>query len=419
MSTKNRSIAGSFAICGSIMIIAFVALINFITSPSHIWFVYPAFAVLWWPLAVFVPRRFGAKVFSICGCLLIIASLAVVNFNTSPSHIWFVYPAVAVLWWPLAVFVPRRFGAKAFSICGCLLIIASLAMVNFITSPSHIWFVYPAVAVLWWPLAVFVPRRFGARAFSICGCLLIIASLVVVNFNTSPSHIWFVYPAFAVLWWPLAVFVPRRFGAKAFSICGCLLIIASLVVVNFNTSPSHIWFVYPAVAVLWWPLAVFVPRRFGAKAFSICGCLLIIASLCIFNYFASPAYLWVVFAILPAILWPIYVFAGKRISTVPFEASMLIIIALYYSGLNIFFTHGFPWCLFIIYVAFWVPFSIFFAHKGYMLAFSIASTTITSLMLIIVNLLTTPEVIWFVYPVFALLWWPLSIYFFAYKKLRV
>jgi hypothetical protein len=62
---------------------------------------------------------------------------------------------------------------------------------------------------------------------------------------------------------------------------------------------------------------------------------------------------------------------------------------------------------------------VFFAHKGHILAFSIASTIVTSLMIIILNMLTTPEVIWFVYPVFALLWWPLSIYFFSYKRLRV
>ncbi|RLL43841.1 hypothetical protein D8M04_13105 [Oceanobacillus piezotolerans] len=42
--------------------------------------------------------------------------------------------------------------------------------------------------------------------YSIWGSLLIIGLLVFINFYYSPGVIWFVYPTFAVLWWPLSMY---------------------------------------------------------------------------------------------------------------------------------------------------------------------------------------------------------------------
>ncbi|PKR84805.1 permease prefix domain 1-containing protein [Heyndrickxia camelliae] len=42
--------------------------------------------------------------------------------------------------------------------------------------------------------------------FSIWGTVLIIALFVFINFYYTPHIIWFVYPTFAVLWWPLSMF---------------------------------------------------------------------------------------------------------------------------------------------------------------------------------------------------------------------
>ncbi|GAB2555311.1 permease prefix domain 1-containing protein [Gracilibacillus alcaliphilus] len=42
--------------------------------------------------------------------------------------------------------------------------------------------------------------------FSICGSALIIGLMLFINMYYSPDTIWFVYPTFAVLWWPLAMF---------------------------------------------------------------------------------------------------------------------------------------------------------------------------------------------------------------------
>lgn len=39
--------------------------------------------------------------------------------------------------------------------------------------------------------------------FSICGSVLFIGLILFVNFYYTPNIIWFVYPTFAILWWPL------------------------------------------------------------------------------------------------------------------------------------------------------------------------------------------------------------------------
>ena len=42
--------------------------------------------------------------------------------------------------------------------------------------------------------------------FSVWGSALIIGLCVFINYYYSPHVIWFVFPTFAVLWWPLAMF---------------------------------------------------------------------------------------------------------------------------------------------------------------------------------------------------------------------
>ncbi len=42
-----------FSVWGSALIIGLVLFINFYYTPDSIWFVYPTFAVLWWPLSMF------------------------------------------------------------------------------------------------------------------------------------------------------------------------------------------------------------------------------------------------------------------------------------------------------------------------------------------------------------------------------
>ncbi len=50
------------------------------------------------------------------------------------------------------------------------------------------------------------PNYLNNLWFSIWGSALVIGLMLFINFYYSPRSIWFVYPTFAILWWPLAMF---------------------------------------------------------------------------------------------------------------------------------------------------------------------------------------------------------------------
>lgn len=52
-SLKNRKLNLEYSIWASLLLIGLFVFINFYYSPQVIWFVYPTFAVLWWPLSMY------------------------------------------------------------------------------------------------------------------------------------------------------------------------------------------------------------------------------------------------------------------------------------------------------------------------------------------------------------------------------
>ncbi|PKM72064.1 MAG: hypothetical protein CVU91_11285 [Firmicutes bacterium HGW-Firmicutes-16] len=312
----------------------------------------------------------------------------------------------------------KRSHAFAFSIVGSLLLISLCFFINYSTGSRFPWFIYPTFAVIWWPLGVFFAGRDSAKAFSLIGSLLIIAVLLATNYLTSWNYPWFIFPSFAVIWWPLGVFFGKRCG-KALSIIGSLIIIGFSVVTNYITSPEYIWYIYPTFAIIWWPLSVFLSRPRTIKAYSIFGALIILAFLAVDNFFNSPTCLWVLFAVYPLLLWPTCVFLDERTLRLPTALILSAIGITYYVALNIIVFPGFPWAIFTAYVLLWWPLSVAFAGRGHHMLFSMVGTILSALLFIALNVITTPNTIWAVYPVFALAWWPLSIYYFKYKPCHI
>ncbi|HEX3027677.1 MAG TPA: hypothetical protein VHR42_10720 [Clostridia bacterium] len=206
--------------------------------------------------------------------------------------------------------------------------------------------------------------------------------------------------------------------AGGFAVCGALYIIIFMVVVNVLTSPSYPWAIYPAFAAVWWPLSVILPRRFGSEFFALAGSTLSSLFLIAVNCVSSPAYPWVLFALPIPVLWPVFQCFGGRAAKLSFALPVSLLLFLYYAALNVTIAKGFPWCMFILYAAAWWPLSIFFAHRGHGFGLSVAGAVITSVLFFALNRITTPNQIWFIYPVFAVLWWPLSVYFFSFRRAR-
>lgn len=252
-------------------------------------------------------------------------------------------------------------------------------------------------------------------AFAVCGSLMTILLFVFINFYTSPHTLWFIYPAFAVIWWPLSIFFGHGGSAKPYSIAAFMLITVFFIVVNYTSSPSVPWFIFPVYGAAWWPLALLTCGR-DAKAVSVTGSLLSILFFVLVNILFSPACPWCLYVIPALILWPVMVLLGQKSFHRPYSTTIAVLVCLCYIALNLTIGRGFPWSLFIIYAMLWLPAVSVLARRHGSMAFSLFGSISTSILFIIVNIVSTPHVIWAVYPVFAVVWWPLSIYFFVYKK---
>jgi hypothetical protein len=245
-----------YALVMSVFRIAFFAAVNLIYSPGAVWAFFPAFALLWWPLTLLFARKHAWRAYSVVASLMTIVFLAAVNLITSPGFLWCVFPALAILWWPLAMGFRGKQKPFGFSIAGAALAIGTLLTINLMTSPGFLWCVFPAFGILWWPLAVGFKGRHQPFGISLTGAVLLIGTLLAINLMTSPGFLWCIFPAFAILWWPAAVFFAGRKSPLGFSVAGSLLVIGLVTVINFMTSPGFLWCVFPIFGVLWWPLSV-------------------------------------------------------------------------------------------------------------------------------------------------------------------
>ncbi|SHH78301.1 hypothetical protein SAMN02745823_01006 [Sporobacter termitidis DSM 10068] len=206
----------------------------------------------------------------------------------------------------------------------------------------------------------------------------------------------------------------HRFDA-GFAVAGALMTIVFFAIVNIITSRGYLWFIYPSFAVLWWPVSVIFARG-RPRIFSVVCSVMTLLFLALINLMFSPFYLWVLYAAFPLLCWPVIVCLGKRAGRLPAAMSISLLVIAYYILLNIFYSPGFPWFIFPTYAVLWWPLAVAFAKKRRPMLFSLSAVLWSSLFFIVLNTVTTPHEIWAVYPIFALLWWPLSVFCFVYKK---
>ncbi len=303
----------------------------------------------------------------------------------------------------------------AFSLVGSLITILFFAFINFSTSASFPWFVFPTYAVLWWPMLTIFAGRDSMKIVSLIGSILTISLLVLINYLTSWNYPWFLFPSFAILWWPLAMFFGKGHG-KTFSVIGSIVIIASLVITNYVTTPLILWFYYPAFAVLWWPLSMLLAGPRTIKAYSVVGALILAVFFAFDNLKETPSCPWALLTYFPILMWPVATLLGNRLGKLNIALLGSFIGIVYYTILNIYVFSGFPWAIFPAYALLWWPLAIAFAKRKYRLLFSVAGTLLSAALFIAVNIITSPNTIWAVYPIFAILWWPLSTYYFVYQR---
>lgn len=195
-----------FAAVGSLMSILFFIIVNYVTTPSEVWFIYPAFVLLFWPLSMAFIRNGHYRLYSLLGSLLVITFLLTLNYVNTPEYPWFVYAVFPVIWWPIAVYSGSKAKSLTFAIIASMSTIIYYSILNAVMSPGYPWAIYPAFGVLWWPLALYYARKGQYYRFSVSATLVMIVFFITVNAVSSPDIIWAIYPIFAALWWPLSMY---------------------------------------------------------------------------------------------------------------------------------------------------------------------------------------------------------------------
>lgn len=191
------------------------------------------------------------------GGLLTGIFLFVVNMTTTPHIIWFVYPCIFLLLWPGTLYFAYRKKMKSYSVVTSSILIITLFIINMIESPEVLWFLYPAYPILWWPIFIFLGKRARKFSVAIMGAIVTILYYGVLNVAISPQYIWFIYPSFAVIWWPLSIYHVKKKAYVSYSVNASILISLFFITVNIVTTPHEIWAIYPIFSILWWPLSMY------------------------------------------------------------------------------------------------------------------------------------------------------------------
>ncbi|WP_438351111.1 hypothetical protein ACP8HI_10955 [Paenibacillus sp. FA6] len=200
---KHRT---SFAAVGSIMSILLFAIINYSTTPHYIWFIYPSLAILQWPISIYFLTKGTFKHYSAVTSLILISYLIIENMLHSPDLIWFVFAIYPILWWPILMYLGKYASTVTTAIIGSLCTILYYAVLNSFYAPQYLWVIYPSFLVLWWPLVIYFSRNKQYFKFSIVASLLTIIFFITTNMISSENTIWAIYPIFAILWWPLSMY---------------------------------------------------------------------------------------------------------------------------------------------------------------------------------------------------------------------
>lgn len=408
-----------FTLTGSAMTAVFLIIVNLQNSPWHLWFLYVIYPLALWPAVVHFTRRGKYKGLSICGGILTIAYLIALNVLESPEHPWYLYACFPLLWWPVTIFMGKKAGTLAYAWIASIVTIVYYAALNVFISPGFPWAICPAFAVLWWPLSLFFARRRAWVGYAAAMSLWTILFLFALNLAASPGFLWAAIPSAAILWWPVTMFFAKRKAWVGYAVAGALMLIGGFTALNVFLSPHVVWAIYPVFAVLWWPMSVLFAKYKRWVGYSIAGALLFSIFITAVNWITSPGTLWSVFPVFAILWWPMTMIFARRKNWVGYSITATALLIAFFAVINRLTSPGTVWAIYPVFAVLWWPMTMLFARYKNWLGYAVAGAALISAFLVGVNLLVSPGVLWSAFPVFAVLWWPLAVYFFKYRKMKV
>jgi len=456
-----------FSLTGCALLVATFIGINILTSPQFPWSLFPVFGVLWLPLSVYSYTKKSPMMMAVTGSALIIVFFIAVNMITSPAFPWCIFPIFAVLWWPLGIYIGRRKNSLLLSVSGSFLTVLFFITVNMITSPGFPWSFFPVFVLLWWPLSVYCVKQKNMKLLSIIGSLLVISFFFVTDYITTPAIGWAFYAAFPVLLWPALLVLKKYIKIETILLASGIIFAGYYILLNLFVSPSYPWSIFVAYGILiamisssfwyrnqgkWATLSsVIISAAFVAavlfiagikeiwvlelaliavstqacvhfslkknyRALSILGSFTVLLFVAFENFIDNPGYPWFLYVVFP-VVWPLVMsMFPKQVKTFRFALFSAATGIVYYGILNLLLAPGHIWFIYPAFALIWWPLAMYYAKTRKPVLFAIGGTLLIIAFLGAVNLITSPGVVWSVFPVFAILWWPLSMIFISKKR---
>lgn len=399
------------AVVYTAMILLSTLTINLLTSPGFLWFVFPAFGALWWPLSAYFSGKQKPLAYALCGAGLTAALLIVTYLIASPgAHPWFLYPVLGLAWWPLSVWGSQN-GAKRFSLAGGFYIIFTLLVVNLITSPSFWWWVYPSFFVLWWPLSVHLGEKAKTLSFAAYSAVAAFLFTVLMHRIHSPhAEPWYLYALLPFAWWPISKYLSTRVSAARIVLISILVFTAYYAgLTSLLHAANNLLSVFALAAAVWLVYALGISKYRDNAGFAAVNAVLLAAYFVLVHKLFTPgAHAWYWYTFFP-LAWWVFAAVQREEAFKPKNALLAGAAALvYYGALNLWLAPGAPWILFLAGPAAVAVLLSVFAAKKQIFALSLWTSAAVILYFAVINLVYTPHIVWAVYPAFGVLWWPLS-----------
>ena len=201
---KNRELVALAVGCG--LCILLLMIINVLITPEYLWFLYPAFFFILWPISLFLIKKKKYKFYAYFCSTLLIVYIVIENILNSPEHPWFLYAVYPLIWWPICVSIGKKAKSIRFAWFVTIMTILYYSILNLVLSPIHPWAIYPSYLILWWPITLYFLRKKNIFGLSVAGSMISILFFGILNWVTSPQIPWAVFPIFVFLWWPLSMY---------------------------------------------------------------------------------------------------------------------------------------------------------------------------------------------------------------------
>lgn len=295
------------------------------------------------------------------------------------------------------------------ALIGYSAISAGLLLINILASPMVSWAFIPMLLLLWWPLGVYYAVKKNMKLFSVAGTLLNVVFFASLNLAYSPQYPWVLFIAGPMLWWPIAIFAGKKATSQLFAWCSYFAIVAYYTLINIFIEPRHLFTVFIAYGLIWWPIGLHYRGNMSRKVLAILGAVTHIAFAALMNQILKPEYFWSIFVFAPLLWWPICEFAGQKAKTVSFAWLSYFALIGYYGCVNFFIETRHPFIVYLIFAFAWWPLGLAYSKHRKSWRFSLEGALLLTIFFAAVNWITTPTVLWAVYPVAAVWVWPIVI----------